>query len=610
MARIIGGNAPTATSGERRLARRLGSHLEDDYLCWWDVPIGKKYVHPDFIILHPRRGLLILEVKDWKLDNIHSIDPVSVGLLTQSGLKQVQHPLQQARGYTLSLKQTLERDPALVSPPDHAFAGKLSFPYGYGVVLSEITRTQFEATDLRDAIPADRVLFKDDLMPSVDAEAFQERLWNMFDARFDALLTMPQIDRIRWHIFPEVRVTQGSLLPDESDGSPPSEAALMRVMDLKQEQLARGLGEGHRIIHGAAGSGKTLILGYRCERLARTTQRPILVLCYNVALAAKLDQMIRSRGLEPRVVVRSFHKWCTDQLELYHVTKPTSGDDFFDRLVTAVISAVDRGAIPRGQYGALLVDEGHDFEPEWLKLIVQMVDPQTNSLLLLYDDAQAIYGGPKRKKFSFKGVGIQAQGRTTILQINYRNTNEILDCAYQFAKDVLTPAEAEDDGIPLIEPEMAGRHGPPPELLIGRSLLDEGRTIAESLAALHRTGLHWNQMAILYPASFVAHEVMKVLDDARIPYEWLQRDKASRRYNASHDSVKVLTIQSSKGLEFKIVAIAGVGTMPYKNAEAEARLLYVGMTRATERLFMTASKQSSFVARLSRWRSGFAGASG
>jgi superfamily I DNA and RNA helicase len=42
----------------------------------------------------------------------------------------------------------------------------------------------------------------------------------------------------------------------------------MRVMDLQKEQLARSLGDGHRVIHGVAGSGKTMILGYRAEYLA------------------------------------------------------------------------------------------------------------------------------------------------------------------------------------------------------------------------------------------------------------------------------------------------------------------------------------------------------
>jgi superfamily I DNA/RNA helicase len=60
-----------------------------------------------------------------------------------------------------------------------------------------------------------------------------------------------------------------------------------------------------------------------------------------------------------------------------------------------------------------------------------------------------------------------------------------------------------------------------------------------------------------------------------------------------------MTIHSSKGLEFPIVAIAGIGFMPTRvdKAEDEARLLYVGMTRATERLFMTASRDSAFVRR-------------
>jgi hypothetical protein len=46
------------TSGERRLAERLEQKLDDDYLLWYDVPIGPKQTHPDFVLLHPRRGLL------------------------------------------------------------------------------------------------------------------------------------------------------------------------------------------------------------------------------------------------------------------------------------------------------------------------------------------------------------------------------------------------------------------------------------------------------------------------------------------------------------------------------------------------------------------------
>lgn len=51
-----------------------------------------------------------------------------------------------------------------------------------------------------------------------------------------------------------------------------------------------------------------------------------------------------------------------------------------------------------------------------------MVHPETNSLLVLYDDAQSINRRKGRLGFSFAEVGIQARGRTTILRMNYRNT--------------------------------------------------------------------------------------------------------------------------------------------------------------------------------------------
>jgi len=613
MARIIPGVGRSATSGERRFAARLESLLEDDYLCWHNVPIGNRYQHPDFLVLHPRRGVLVLEVKDWKLESIRRMDRQSATLLTASGLKEVANPLEQARQYAFATKELLERDAQLRAPAGHPHGGKLLFPYGYGVILSEITRKQFVSTDLSEVLPSHLVICKDEMTEGAEAEAFQKRLWDMFIVQFNCLLTLPQIDRIRWHLFPELRISQGSLFSDslpceagEGQGGGSSENAstdLIRIMDLQQEQLARSLGEGHRVIHGVAGSGKTLILAYRCQRLAEQLDMPILVLCFNVALAAKLEQMIANRNLSSRVTVRHFHGWCADQLRLYHVAKPESGPDYFDRMVTRVISAVERGQIPAAQYGAVMIDEGHDFDPDWLRLLTQMIDPTTNSLLLLYDDAQSIYGKRRATKFSFKSVGIQAQGRTTILRVNYRNTNEILDCAYRLAADILRPEEASDDGVPLVRPEMAGRHGDVPILIRADSLGGEADAIARQFNDVHDAGTPWKDMAILYPAHYFGDEIAAAFQHAQIPFERLEKGSASRKYNAIEDSVKVMTMHASKGLEFPVVAIAGLGHMPYR-AEQEAqdaRLLYVAMTRATERLLLTASRRSLFVEKWGRW---------
>src|SRR5690606_35093615 len=164
---------------------------------------------------------------------------------------------------------------------------------------------------------------------------------------------------------------------------------------------------GHRVIHGVAGSGKTLILGYRAEHLAHVCQRPILILCYNRTLATKLRSVMEAKGLQNKVHVVHFHAWCMRQLYAYHVQKPADDrnqEAYFDACVNKVIDAVDKKFIPTAQYDAILIDEGHDFRPEWFKLIIQMIHPDSNSLLVLYDDAQSIYGGAKKIRFSFSSV--------------------------------------------------------------------------------------------------------------------------------------------------------------------------------------------------------------
>jgi hypothetical protein len=180
-----------------------------------------------------------------------------------------------------------------------------------------------------------------------------------------------------------VRVqTQGALFDDnDAEAELPS---IMRVMDLQQEQLARSLGDGHRVIHGVAGSGKTMILGYRAEYLAKASthaSKPILILCFNEPLGVKLHSVMQAKGLGGRVHVRHFHKWCRDQLVAFGQTLPDQSGStrYVEELVQRVITAVDRKQIPSGQYQAVMLDEGHDFAPEWLKLVTQMVDPATNS---------------------------------------------------------------------------------------------------------------------------------------------------------------------------------------------------------------------------------------
>ncbi|MCU7960010.1 MAG: NERD domain-containing protein/DEAD/DEAH box helicase [gamma proteobacterium symbiont of Bathyaustriella thionipta] len=598
------------TAGEKRVARRLRDWLEDDYLVWYDIPVGSQRRYPDFIVLHPSRGLLFLEVKDWKPDTLKKISKSDVSLLTPNGLVTRAHPLEQVRQCAYAVIDRLSRDPQL-QQTHKSHRGNLIMPYGWGVIFTNISRQQIEkaiADEFRESLLPDHLMiYKNELGAAADAETFQEQLWGMFNYQFGNSLTLPQIDRIRWHLFPEIRIDSGGsadLFSEQADDEPTSLQQdipdMIKIMDIQQEQLARSLGEGHRVIHGVAGSGKTLILGYRCLHLAQAARKPILVLCFNITLAARLRSFISSRGIGNQVQIYHFHDWCSQQIRTYHIRLLESEAPVWERQVESVIQAVDKGDIPRAQYDALMIDEGHDFQAEWLQLVTQMVDPDSNSLLLLYDDAQSIYQKKSGLGFSLSSVGIQAKGRTTVLRLNYRNSREILHYAYEFASHYLHPVKADDDHIPLLKPQAAGGSGPLPVVKKLTSFDEEMQFARACVQKWHQQGVALKDIAILYTSGKLGKGMSAILQTAQLSHLWLGRKQSKAAYDPQADQLTVLTLHSSKGLEFRRVIILGTGLLGQNEERIieDARLLYVGMTRAQEALLLTTSTHSGFCQQL------------
>jgi superfamily I DNA/RNA helicase len=269
----------------------------------------------------------------------------------------------------------------------------------------------------------------------------------------------------------------------------------------------------------------------------------------------------------------------------------------YERQVQSVISAVEKGQIPRAQYGALLIDEGHDFEADWLRLITQMVDPEINSLLLLYDDAQSIYKKKSGLGFTLSSVGIRASGRTTILRLNYRNTREILKYAYDFASHYLERRDAEDeDHVPLIEPEAAGTAGPEPVLRKFDTLSAEADFMVAAIRKWNSEGVAYRDVAVLYPSAKVGEVMAAALQRDKVPHLWLKNKTDKLAYDPAVDQINLLTIHSSKGLEFPRVIMVGAGALGVKEDRiiSDARLCYVGMTRAQECLLVTSSRSGGF----------------
>jgi hypothetical protein len=65
------------------------------YSPWQEAPANSR--DADYIVLPPQRGLLFLEIKDWKLSTIQDINHERVALRTDRGEETTANLLEQAR---------------------------------------------------------------------------------------------------------------------------------------------------------------------------------------------------------------------------------------------------------------------------------------------------------------------------------------------------------------------------------------------------------------------------------------------------------------------------------------------------------------------------------
>ena len=581
-----------ARGGEKRLLEALARTLEDDYTVWHNIPIMGSGREPDVVLLHPSRGLLVLEVKDWKRRTIADANPMHVLLQTETGLVSTDHPVAQARGYALDLTHQLQKFPELLHP-EGPYRGKLLLPWGWGAVMNGVRRKEVEGdAGFANVFEPHKVLLWDDLADDVEPMAFQEKLWGMFNVQWQYPLSLPQMNIVRGLLFPELRIGSQQALWPESSPSRLVVQDVLQVMDLHQESIARNLGEGHRVIHGPAGSGKTMILVFRAVQLAAAARpdKPILVLCFNRDLATRIATMLRLKGVGRAVQVSTFHAWAMDLIRTYQLgpvrTGRLTGEDY-DALARLACEGITASRVPKGQYTALLIDEAHDLADEWLAAAVQMVDPATKSLLVLYDDAQSIYQ-KKRRKFNFASLGIEAKGRTDILRVNYRNTTEVLALAMECAEGILREgAPRAEEELPLVVPQSAGRSGPVPVFLRFDSGRQEAAGVARQVSEWLAQGRKPQDIAVLARYWKSLEGIRAALQAAGVP---CTAPKGEWRRDTDGAVVTLGTFHGSKGLEFPCVMLVGLDRIDESEANRveELRLLYVAMTRATHGLVLTA----------------------
>jgi len=186
----------------------------------------------------------------------------------------------------------------------------------------------------------------------------------------------------------------------------------------------------HVLVRGVAGSGKSLLLIKRLERIFNETDyQNILVLSYNRFMKGWLESQLSFLTRNMSVKCSTFHSWAYDCVGYFYEEKP----EIFLKKVKNT----------NGRYDAILIDEAQDFKDEWFIGLLSLINPSTNSLFIVYDNAQSVYGNHHRRKsgWSWINIGIKIIGRTEILRLCYRNTPEILNMAWSFILPYISRAK-------------------------------------------------------------------------------------------------------------------------------------------------------------------------
>ncbi|MGB4952069.1 MAG: NERD domain-containing protein/DEAD/DEAH box helicase, partial [Rhizobiaceae bacterium] len=369
------------SEAERVLYAKFRDDLDNSYVVFhgvtWQALDGNgrpRDGEADFIIAHPVRGVMVLEVKggvircDPRRDYWTSEDK-------NGRIHTIKDPFYQARNSKYVLSDSLN---AMLNMPNRR--------------INIVDAVAFPDVDIVAQLPGlnkprEIVLDRGDLL-NVSAWVGQCFAYGRgSDSQRDtapgpeAVTALMNLLGKTWELRP---VLWGDFRHEES-----------QLIQLTQQQytILDVLNRQRQVlICGCAGSGKTMLAIEKARRLAQQKFR-VLFVCYNKSLARDLKRKLAQTEY---LRIAHYHGLCYEMADQAGrmPTKPHDSQAqkrFFDQeLPEALMDAADR--LQHVRYDAIIVDEGQDFlEDWWIPLQTLLRDPDNGILYIFFDDNQRIY---------------------------------------------------------------------------------------------------------------------------------------------------------------------------------------------------------------------------
>lgn len=538
----------------------------------WEIYIQPHLngLRPDFVLLHPRRGIAVYEVKDW---NLHSLDYF---VDEERGAPRLMG-YRDGKAFSLARQDPVAAIDTYKREIHGLYVPSLSTKDGFGAIVAGVIFTSATTKDAKDLLnplrQAKRHTEFQNLYPVIGAELLERH----DDAALRTLLSSARRndDRMNDRVATDLRhwLVEPAFSRDQR-------APLAKLLTPKQRSLCLNKeGVRFRRVKGPAGSGKSLVLAGRAAELAKQGRR-VLIVTFNITLINYLldlaVQYAQSGEVRRQITALNFHSWCRRLSEIlgrereYHALWRDGGDENVEEVLRAVLplkasqwaaalSADDR-------WDAVLVDEGQDFLPSWWNAIrAALPIDGSGEALLVADRQQNVYGIKPWTDLEMNGAGFR--GSWGVLESSHRMSPKLCRLAADFV-DRFQPDVDEHRPVPAqgefeFRTELRWLQMEPAEpvaaacvdamLAILSTSDDDPVAVAELVCIVDRDDIG------LEIAGLLKDKNIKVLHTFGLGKTKDEKAKDGRRrklaFFKGDAKVKITTIQSFKGWESRALVV-------------------------------------------------------
>lgn len=428
-----------ATVGEWTLLEFLKNCLDDSFEVYFNPFLNGD--RPDVLIMRKGYGVMIIEVKDWNLNNFR-LNEKKKWIFIQNG-SVVKSPIDQVLKYKNNLYDLHVTDLLQMKIKDYRH---------FNIVACAVYFHCASQHELEDRL----------IKPYKDDKKYQTFIkYNMDFIGKDELNEEDFINLLKkrriiasspsW-LFTDVIYENFKRLLSPAEHLK-AEGEPYRYSD-KQKSIIYSTNLEQRV-RGVFGSGKTTVLAARAVQaykraLSRNNTPRILILTFNITLKNfihdKLNRVDETFPLDSFIII-NYHQFINAELNNLNIEMeiPESMDkahisDYLERMYYGNVQLFYEHKNQIVKYDAVLIDEIQDYHRSWMEIIKNFFRDPKGDYVLFGDVKQNIYGQPTLQKDVVTNVrGVNE------LKYCFRSDFKVRDLAQSFQQNVFGDKYDTDD---------------------------------------------------------------------------------------------------------------------------------------------------------------------